>query len=93
MSPFKRNKKAFLSERCKEIEKTSRMGNTRDLFKKIRDINRTFHGKMGTIKNKNGKDLTEAEDTKKNYCLVTLISHATKVILKIFESRFRQYVN
>ena len=61
----RRDKKAFLSYQCKEIEENSRMGKTRDLFKKIRDTNRTFHAKMGTIKDRNGMDLTEAEDIKK----------------------------
>ena len=61
----RRDKKAFLSDRCKEIEENSRMGKTRDLFKKIRDIKGIFKQKMGTIKDRNGMDLTEAEDTKK----------------------------
>ena len=61
----RRDKKAFLSNQCKEIEEKNRMGNTRDLFKKIRDTKGTFHTKMGTIKNRNGMDLTEAEDIKK----------------------------
>ena len=60
----RRGKKAFLSEQCKEIEESNRMGKTRDLFKKIRDIKRTFHAKMSTIKDRNGMNLTEAEDTK-----------------------------
>ena len=60
----KKNKKAFLSDQCKEIEENNRMGKTRDLFKKIRDTKRTFHAKMGSIKDRNG-DLTEAEDIKK----------------------------
>ena len=55
------DKKAFLSEQCKEIEENSGMGKTRDLFKKIRDTKRTLHARMGTIKDRNGKDLTEAE--------------------------------
>ena len=63
----RRDKKAFFSDQCKEIEENSRMGNTRDLFKKIRDTNGTFHAKMGTIKDKNGMDLTEAEDIKKRW--------------------------
>ena len=88
-----RDKRAFLREWCEEIEENNRMGKTRELFMKTRHTKGTFHAKMGTKNYRNGKDLTEAEDTKKNYCLVTLISHATKVILKIFESRFRQYVN
>ena len=60
-----RDKKAFLSDQCKEIEENNRMRKTRDLFKKIRDIRGTFHAKMGTIKDRNGMDLTEAEDIKK----------------------------
>ena len=63
----RRDKKAFLSNQCKEIEEKNRMGNTRDLFKKIRDTKGTFHTKMGTIKNRNGMDLTEAEDIKKRW--------------------------
>ena len=59
------DKKAFFSDQCKEIEETNRMGKTRDLVKKIRDIKGTFHAKMGSIKDRNGKDLTEAEDIKK----------------------------
>ena len=61
----RRDKKAFLSDQYKEIEGKNRMGKTRDLFKKIRDTKRTFHAKMGTIKDRNGMDLTEAEDIKK----------------------------
>ena len=61
----RRGKKAFLSDQCKEIEENNRMGKTRDLFKKIRDTKGTFHGKMGSIKDRNGMDLTEAEDFKK----------------------------
>ena len=60
-------KKAFLSEQCKEIEESNGMGKTRDLFKKIRDTKGTFHAKLGTIKDKNGMGLTEAEDTKKRW--------------------------
>ena len=60
----RRDKKAFLSDECKETEENNRMGKTRDLFKKIRDTNGTFHAKMGTIKDRNGMDLTEAEDIK-----------------------------
>ena len=63
----RRDKKAFLSDKCKEIEENNRMGRTRDLFKKIRDTKGTFHAKMGTIKDKNDIDLTEAEDTKKRW--------------------------
>ena len=61
----RREKKAFLSDQCKEIEQNNRTGKTRDLFKKIRDTKGTFHAKMGSIKNRNGRDLTEAEDIKK----------------------------
>ena len=60
----RRDKKAFLSDQCKEIEENNRTGKTRDLFKKIRDTKGTFHAKMGTIKDKNGMDLTEAENTR-----------------------------
>ena len=63
----KRDKKAFLSDQCKEIEENNRMGKTRDPFKKIRDTKGTFHAKMGTIKDRNGMDLTEAEDIKKRW--------------------------
>ena len=63
----KRDKKAFLSDQCKEIEENNRMGKIRDLFKKIRDTQGTFHAKMGTIKDRNGMDLTEAEDIKKRW--------------------------
>ena len=61
----RRNKKAFLSDQCKEIEESNRMGKTRDLFNKIRDTKGTFHAKMGSIKDRNGMDLIEAEDIKK----------------------------
>ena len=63
----RRDKKAFISEQWKEIEKNKRMGKTRDLFKKIEDTKGTFHAKMGMIKDKNDKDLTEAEDIKKRW--------------------------
>ena len=62
----RRDNKAFPGDKCKEIEENNRMGKTRDLFKKIRDTKGTFHAKMGTIKDRNGMDLTEAEDIKKN---------------------------
>ena len=62
-----KDKKAFLSDQCKEMEENNRMGKTRDLFKKISDTMGTFHAKMGTIKNRNGIDLTEAEDIKKRW--------------------------
>ena len=63
----RRDKKAFLSHQCKEIEENNRKGKTRDLFKKIRDTKGTFHAKMGTIKDRNSMDLTEAEDIKKRW--------------------------
>ena len=63
----RRDKKAVLSDQCKEIEENSRMGKTRDLFKKIGDTKGTFHAKMGLIKDRNGMDLTEAEDIKKRW--------------------------
>ena len=62
-----KDKKDFLSDQCKEIEENNRMGNTRDLFKKIRDTKGTFHAKMGTINDRNGTDITEAEDIKKRW--------------------------
>ena len=63
----RRDEKAFLTDQCKEIEENNRMGKTRDLFKNIRDTKITFHAKMGTIKDGNGMDLTEAEDIKKRW--------------------------
>ena len=63
----RRDNKAFLSDQCNEIEENNRMGNTRDLFKKIRDTKVTLHAKMGSIKDRNGMNLTEAEDIKKRW--------------------------
>ena len=63
----RRDKKTFLCDQCKEIEENNRIGKTRDLFKKIRDTKGIFHAKMGTIKDRNGMDLTEAEDIKKRW--------------------------
>ena len=63
----RRDKNAFLSDQCKEIEENNRLGNTRDLLRKIRDIKGIFHAKMGSIKDRNGLDLTEAEDIKKRW--------------------------
>ena len=63
----RKDKKAFFSDQCKEIEENNRMGKTRDLFKKIRDTKGTFHAKMGSVKDRNGMDLTEAEDIKKRW--------------------------
>ena len=65
VSKARRDKKAFLSDQCKEIEENSRIGRTRDFFKKIRDTKGTFHAKMGSIKDRNGRNLTEAEDIEK----------------------------
>ena len=80
----RRDKKAFLSDQCKEIEENNRMGKTRDLFKKTRDAKGIFHTKMGTIKDRNGMDLTEAEDTKKRWQEYTeeLYKNYTKKIFK-----------
>ena len=63
----RRDKKDFLSDQCKDIEKNNRMGKTRDIFKKIRDTKGIFHAKMGSIKDRNGRELTEAEDIKKRW--------------------------
>ena len=63
----RRDKKAFLSDQCKEIEENNKMGKPRDFFKKIRDIKGTFHAMMGSLKDRNGMDLTEAEDIKKRW--------------------------
>ena len=63
----RRDKKVFLSDQCKEREENNRMGKTRELFKKIRDTKGTFHAKMGSVKNRNGRHLTEAEDIKKKW--------------------------
>ena len=80
----RRDNKAFLSDQCKEIEENNRIGKTRDLFKKIRNINGTFHAKMGTIKYRNGIDLTEAEDikkyTQKNYTKKIFMTHITTMV-------------
>ena len=79
----RRNKKAFLKEQCKEIEETNRMGKTRDLVKKIRDIEGTFHVKMGSIKVKNGMDLTEAEGNKKRWQEYTEELYKTQIITMV----------
>ena len=82
-----RNKKAFLSEQCREIEENSIMGKTRDLFKNIGDTKGTFHAKMGTIKDRNGKELTEAKrlrrggkNTQKNYTKKVLMTWITTMV-------------
>ena len=75
-----RDKKVFLSDQCKEIEEDNRMGKTRDLFKKIRDTKGTFHANMGSIKDRNGIDLTEAEDVKKG-CKNTQNNYTKKIFM------------
>ena len=79
----KRDKKAFLSNQCKEIEENNRMGKTRDVFKKIRDNKGIFHAKMGSIKGRNGMDLTEAEDIKKRWQEYTEELYKTIFMTKI----------
>ena len=78
-----RDKKDFLSNQCKEIEENNRMGKTRHLLKKIRDSKRTFHAKMGSIKDRNGMDLTEAEDIKKRWQEYTKKIFMTKIIMMV----------
>ena len=75
----RRDKKAFLSDQRKEIEENNRMGKTRDLFEKIRDTKRTFHAKMGTEKDRNGMDLTEAEDIKKRWQEYTVQKRSSRL--------------
>ena len=85
---IRKDKKAFLSDQCKEIEENNRMGETKDLYKKIKDTKETFHAKMGTIKDRNHMDLTEAEDTKKRwqeyteelYKKKTFMTHITMMV-------------
>ena len=83
----RKDKKAFLSDQCKEIEENNRMGKTRHIFKKIRDIKGTFHAKMGTIKDRNGMDLREAEDIKKKWQEYTKELYkkifTTQIIMKV----------
>ena len=82
----RRDKKVFLSDQCKEIKENNRMGKTRDLVKKMRDTKGTFHAKMGTIKNRNGMDLTEAEDIRRggkntqNYTKKIFMTQITRVV-------------
>ena len=78
----RRDKKTFLGDQCKEIEENNRMGKTRDLFKKIRDTKGTFHAKMGSIKDRYGLDLTEAEDIKKRWQ-----EHTEELYKKIFTTQ------
>ena len=75
------DKKAFLSDQCEEIEENNRMGKTRELFKKIRDTKGTFHAKMGSIKDRNGMDLTEAKDIKKRWQEYTEEQKSTKKVM------------
>ena len=75
----RRVKKAFVSDQCKEIEENNRMGKTRDLFKKIRDTKGTFHAKMGSIKDRNGMDLTEAEYIKKKWQEYTVQKRSSRL--------------
>ena len=86
----KRDKKAFLSDQCKEIEKNNRKGKTSDLFKKIRYTKGTFHAKMGTIKNRNGMDLTEAEDIKKRWQEYTE-DHTVQVTCSVVSDSLRPH--
>ena len=79
----RRDKKAFLSKRCKEIEENNSMGKTRDLFKKIGDTKGTFHAKMGTIKDNNSKELTEAEEIKKTWQEYTEEPHRKVLMTQI----------
>ena len=83
----RRDRKGFLNDHCKEIEGNNRMGKTRDLFKKIRDTKGTFHEKMGTIKDRNGMDITKAEDikrggknTRKNYTKMIFMTQITTMV-------------
>ena len=76
---YQGDKKAFLSNQCKEAEENNRMGKIRGLFKKIRDTKGTFHAKMGTIKDRNGMDLTEAEDIKKRWQEYTKLKKKKKI--------------
>ena len=79
----RRKKKAFLSDQCKEIEENTRMGKTRDLFKKIRDTKGTFHAKMSSIKDRNGMDLTEADDGKNTQKNCTKKIFMTQIITMV----------
>ena len=79
----RRDKKAFLSDQCKEIEENNRMGKTRDLFKKISEPKEIFHAKIGSIKDRNGLDLTEAEDIKKRWQEYTEELYMTHVIMMV----------
>ena len=82
-----RNKNAFLSNQCKEIEENNRMGKTRELFKKIRDIKGTFHARMCSIKDINSKDQREAEEIKKNYTKTVLMTQITMMVWSLTWSK------
>ena len=82
MQNSKRDKKAFLSYQCKELEENNRVGKTKNLLKKIIDTKETFHAKMGTIKDRNGMDITEAEDIKKRFQ-----EYTEKLVKRIFTTR------
>ena len=86
----RRDKKAFFSDHCKEIEENNRMGKTRDLFKKIRDTKGTFHAKMGSIKDRNGMDLTEAEDITHLFIFVYGVRKCSSFILLQVVDQFSQ---
>ena len=83
----RRDKKAFLGDQCKEIEENNRMGKTRELFKKIRDIKGTFHARMGSIKDINSKDQREAEEIKKNYTKTVLMTQITMMVWSLTWSK------
>ena len=83
----RKDKKAFLSDQCKEIEENNRMGKSRDLFKKMRDTEGTFHAEMGSIKDRNGVDLTEAEDIKNRWQ-----EYIEKLYKKIFMTQLTMMV-
>ena len=83
----RRNKNAFLSNQCKEIEENNRMGKTRELFKKIRDIKGTFHARMCSIKDINSKDQREAEEIKKNYTKTVLMTQITMMVWSLTWSK------
>ena len=86
-SKDKKDKKAFLSDQCKEIEENNRMGKTIDLFKKIRDTKGTFHAKMGSLKDRNGMDLTEEEDIKKRWQEYTEELYQKKIFMTQITTR------
>ena len=86
----RRGKKAFLSDQCKEIEENNRMGKTKDLFKKIWDAKGTFHAKMGSVNDRNGRDLTEAEDIKKRWQEYTEELFMNQIIMMVWSLTWSQ---